>query len=87
MLTFLFEREPLVTPEQYYEHPCLYQLEGHVDQGEQKQRADHRWGKGQLQNGGAQLVVLTACFHSNCPPLPEGARLLISHGYIKQMYP
>lgn len=71
-LTFLFEREPLVTPEHHDEHRRLHQLEGPVDKWEQKQRPDHLWGKGHLQNGDAQLDVLTACFHGDGPPLPEG---------------
>lgn len=35
-LTFLFEHEPLVTPEQHDQHTGLNQLEACVDQGKQK---------------------------------------------------
>lgn len=61
-----------MTPEQRDEHERFRQLEAHVDHGEQKERADHLWGEGYLQYSGAQLDVLTACFHSNGPPLPDG---------------
>lgn len=74
-----------MTPEHDDEHQRLGQLEGQVDHGEQKERADRRWGKSYLQYGGAQLDVLTARFHSNCPPLPSGGTdLFISDRYIKK---
>lgn len=75
-LTCLLVREPLVRPEQCDERGRLQQLEAHVDHGEQEERPDHLGGVGQLQYGGAQLDVLTACFHSDSPPLPEGCKVL-----------
>ena len=59
-----------MTPEQHDEDPRLNQLDGPVDNGEQEQRANQRLGEGHLQDGGAQLDVLAACFHSNSPALP-----------------
>ena len=78
--TFLFLREPPVTPEQPDDHSPLRRLEEGEDHGEQEQGAHHLRGEGDLQDGAAQLDVLTACFHSDGPPLPE-AHLFINHGY------
>lgn len=61
-----------MTPEQHDEDPRLHQLDAPVDNGEQEQRADQRLGEGHLQDGGAQLDVLAACFHSDSPTLPGG---------------
>ena len=59
--TLRLRLERLVRSEDEDEQQGLSTLEDDVDEGEQIQGSDDLGGKGHLQDGGAQLDVLTAC--------------------------
>lgn len=68
-LGFLYS---IVNSEGQDEQKALSKLEHQVEQWEEVQGADDFWGKGNLEDGRAQLDVLAAGLHAHCPPAAEG---------------